>query len=934
MKHHLQKLILFITAAAACFGQQSYTATPISASGYIEASLIWVSDDGKTGFGAALQTGQFAVQCMTYQNGVMSLLPTPGLTNCQPQGANVGAYVAQVSDTEQGNCTPPGQSSPTCSIFGIYTLFTNGSDTVLTPPSGVNFGIDTHVGVNAQGQMATTLQCPGPGGSNAPNATLYGNTVPCAYVISSTGAYTRLSDLGYGSGAVAINASGDVAGWMGQPGSTIGILPAGSHAVIWSHTGTVIDLSNLTTLQIGLPIAINSKGQVILDGNSVGAFFYDGVSTITQIQVANSSLVGASSLNDSGIVVGWYNSQSNDGVAHPFYYANGAAVDLNTLAPSLPNGAFLTSAGYIGNTGKILALAQYSTTPQDRTAPTGPVQFLLTPVIRAQTAPVSASPTELSFAWQTVGNPPPSQSIQVSASGSATVSFTAAATSTGNWLSVTPSGGATPATLSVSVSGAGLGAGVFTGQIVLSGSAAGSATTIIPVTMTVIATQTISASSTSLNFTYQSPGAQPASQTIQVTALGDAPVSFTAQSDTPQFFSVTPGSGTTPATLTVSASTTGLTDGVYLGHIVLTPNTPGNAPVSVGLQLTIGTTGTFSVYPTSLSFKYQIGGNLPEPQSVEMTASDNAALVVSPPSSLPLPFCSWLSAVGISGVTTPVAVGAYPSSTVLPGLAPGNYSCTLVENGVNIPISLTVTAAAAGPVPAIASVVNAASFAAGTSTESWISIQGTNLSTTTRSWAASDFSGNNLPVSLDGVSVTVNGKTAYPSYISPIQINLLAPEDATTGTVNVQVVNSLGVGKAVAVTKSDPMPAFFTVASQYAAATHANGVAVGAPGLISGATFTPAAPGEVIQVFGTGFGATANALPWGQVLPAPAALAAGVAVTVGGQPATVAYAGMTADGLDQLNITIPAGLPDGDAAIVATVGGASTQSTLYVTVKN
>jgi uncharacterized protein (TIGR03437 family) len=180
----------------------------------------------------------------------------------------------------------------------------------------------------------------------------------------------------------------------------------------------------------------------------------------------------------------------------------------------------------------------------------------------------------------------------------------------------------------------------------------------------------------------------------------------------------------------------------------------------------------------------------------------------------------------------------------------------------------------------------------------------------------------------------VNGLVAYPSYISPGQINVLAPTDATKGPVQVQVTNAQGAGNSFTVTKSDPMPAFFTMGGQYAAAEHTSGVLVGAPGLVSGATSTPAAPGETVVVFGTGFGATASAVPAGQVLTAAVELSAPITATVGGQPATVVYAGMAANGLDQLNVTIPHGLPDGDAAIVASVSGVSTQAKLYVTIKN
>ena len=57
----------------------------------------------------------------------------------------------------------------------------------------------------------------------------------------------------------------------------------------------------------------------------------------------------------------------------------------------------------------------------------------------------------------------------------------------------------------------------------------------------------------------------------------------------------------------------------------------------------------------------------------------------------------------------------------------------------------------AGPV--ITGVSNNASGAPSIESGSWVSIYGTGLSTTTRPWQASDFSGNSLPTTLDNVSV-------------------------------------------------------------------------------------------------------------------------------------------------------------------------------------
>ncbi len=64
-------------------------------------------------------------------------------------------------------------------------------------------------------------------------------------------------------------------------------------------------------------------------------------------------------------------------------------------------------------------------------------------------------------------------------------------------------------------------------------------------------------------------------------------------------------------------------------------------------------------------------------------------------------------------------------------------------------------------------------------------VKGQNLSKAgdSRTWQSSDFVNNTMPTKLDGVSVTVNGKSAFVYYISPTQVNILTPPDAIEGTV-------------------------------------------------------------------------------------------------------------------------------------------------------
>lgn len=231
-------------------------------------------------------------------------------------------------------------------------------------------------------------------------------------------------------------------------------------------------------------------------------------------------------------------------------------------------------------------------------------------------------------------------------------------------------------------------------------------------------------------------------------------------------------------------------------------------------------------------------------------------------------------------------------------------------------------------------VSNAASLQPGFTPASWIAVQGTNLAQTTRTWHISDFVGNLLPTQLDGVSVWVNGKPGYIYYVSPTLVNLLAPDDTATGPVQVQVANSQGTSVMSAANETQFTPAFFQFSPKYPAAAHLSGVLLGPPGLIPGANFAPAKPGETIELYGTGFGPTNPALPANQTVTKAAPLVNSVTVTVGGEPAKVRFAGLVFPGEELLNVTLPADLPDGDATLVATVGDVSTQTGIFILVQH
>jgi uncharacterized protein (TIGR03437 family) len=189
-----------------------------------------------------------------------------------------------------------------------------------------------------------------------------------------------------------------------------------------------------------------------------------------------------------------------------------------------------------------------------------------------------------------------------------------------------------------------------------------------------------------------------------------------------------------------------------------------------------------------------------------------------------------------------------------------------------------------------------------------------------------------LPTSLQGVSVSVNGLPAYVDYVSPTQINALAPDDDTLGPVQVQVTAAGVASNIVTAQKGLFAPAFLTFDGTHVAALHADYSLIGAPNLLPGAVTTPARPGEIILLYGVGFGPANPPQPSGQLVTAAVPLAYPVQITIGGVAVSVAYAGLTGSGLYQFNVTVPS-LADGDAAVVATLGGVATQTGVSITVQ-
>lgn len=238
------------------------------------------------------------------------------------------------------------------------------------------------------------------------------------------------------------------------------------------------------------------------------------------------------------------------------------------------------------------------------------------------------------------------------------------------------------------------------------------------------------------------------------------------------------------------------------------------------------------------------------------------------------------------------------------------------------------TPSAATPSIATGGVGNAAGGAAGVCSGCWISIYGTGFATAARALAGTDLVNNTIPTTLGGVGAQINGKAAFIQYVSPTQVNVLAPADSSAGTVSVTVTNSSGTSNAATVTMATVLPGLSTLSNYVRAVRYPDGVIVNGTGAEEPGYTTSAAigPGDILALYGTGFGPTSANLADGLVFTGAYSTTNPVTVTIGGTTAEVLWAGLVGPGLYQLNVRVPATLADGDHPVLATIAGVSSQT--------
>ncbi len=252
--------------------------------------------------------------------------------------------------------------------------------------------------------------------------------------------------------------------------------------------------------------------------------------------------------------------------------------------------------------------------------------------------------------------------------------------------------------------------------------------------------------------------------------------------------------------------------------------------------------------------------------------------------------------------------------------------------------------AADSPVVPPNSVVNNASFATGTTPlapGTIAAIFGTTLDDGSKNPFSSFGSNGELLTTLGGASVTFNGIPASMFSAFPGQLNVQIPEGLGSATSAMVVVTVAGQSSAPQTVPLGPSsPGIFSL-TQNGAGPGAIQIAnttiyAAAAGSISGSQSRAVKPGEFITIYCTGLGPVNN--PPGPGKPAsgnPLSMTLTTPkVTVGGQPATVSFSGLSPGfvGLYQVNAQIPADAPGGNAVPVKLSIGGSESNTVTIAI--
>jgi uncharacterized protein (TIGR03437 family) len=577
-------------------------------------------------------------------------------------------------------------------------------------------------------------------------------------------------------------------------------------------------------------------------------------------------------------------------------------------------------------------------------------QFPVSITVTVNAAPeaLALSQTSLLFQVASGAGAPPSQSITVLNQGVGTLNWSASAsTLVGSWLSVTPASGTSGNSAAIAINPANLQPGNYYGLVQFTANGAANSPQSVVVVLKVLPATTVVATVAPTGLIFIAPqGGTPAAQTVTVTNSSNQSVTVnaTAVSQPNGLLTINSSSASVssaqPAEFTVTANVAGLKRGVYTG--ILQFEFAGGALQDVTIRIIV--TGAASSASPRSSIRGAAASSACTPTQLVPVST-----VLGPNFSTT---AAWPTAMQIQVVDdcgSPMGPGAVTASfstsdpaLALTSLGSGLWSGTWQPEFVSAstPVVINVTAQSSQPAltgtlqingtlqtnpatPSIGSVVSTASYVpnAPLAPGAFASIFGENLAT-------SSMPAGKLPLTtqLAGAQAFIAGRLAPIQYASSGQINFLIPFDlAPNSTQQLIVIQGSAYSTPKPVTIAPAQPAVFT---------HGGGVGAITVVKANGDQFSadashPAGAGDTLVIYCAGLGAVAPAVATGSAAPGspPAKASNTVTVTIGGEPAPVAFAGLTPTyaGLYQVNVTVPSGITAGPSVpVIITAAGLSS----------
>lgn len=519
----------------------------------------------------------------------------------------------------------------------------------------------------------------------------------------------------------------------------------------------------------------------------------------------------------------------------------------------------------------------------------------------------------------------------------AAFTVTLGACASGNWLSVTPSSGITPATLTFTANPVGLNLPGNLQQYQCPITIQGPANSIaLTATLMVIGGSSssppppvIKATPDFLDFQFSSPGLAPAPKTVSVTSNGN-PITVSVETQSGgNWLSAVVVEGN-PSVVTVSVSPT-LAPGMYSGTVSIA--SAGLASFAMYVGVTV-----LGVPPSEVPL-------IATPSPVLLTGpagspmAQSVGLALSAPGGIPVAFTvsgstsdggNWLTIYDSSGITTADADIQASSAQLAPGIYHGSATVTWGNGNLVVPLIFTVTASLGRP-PTTAAIVNAASqVSTPVSPGEIITIFGTGLGTGVSSLTLAN---GKVATTLGVTQVLINGISAPLIYASPSQVNAIVPYEVSGAAIaNIQVESFGAPSAAWEIPVAPSSPAIFTILANGAG----QGAVLNQDNSVNSAS-NPAARGSAIQIYATGGGQTSPASSTGTVAQGAANLTLPITVTIGGVSAQILYAGAApgeVDGVVQINAIVPQGVtPGASVPLVAAIGGVASQAGVTLAVQ-